>query len=51
METYITICKIASRNWLCDTETSSQCSVTTRGVEWGRRWKGGFRREGTYVYL
>jgi len=35
----------------CVTQTSSQSSVTTRGVEWGRRWKRGFRREGTYVYL
>ena len=54
VETYITIWKIDSK-WelLCDTGSSTQCSVEwcPRGVGWGGKWEGGFRREGTYVYL
>ena len=41
----------ASENWLCDTASSTQRSVTTRGMGWDGRWDWGFRREGTYVQL
>ena len=50
METYTKLYfkQIASGNFLCDTGSSIQCFVTTlEGWEIG----GGFRREGTYVYL
>ena len=42
---------IRSRSLLCDTGNSSQCSVTTQRGGTGWETGGGFRREGTYVYL
>ena len=51
MDTYITICKIASGNLLYDTRNSNQGSVRTlRGGMW-REVDGRFRREKPYVYL
>ena len=36
---------------LCDTGSSTQCSVTTYRDGMGWEMGGGFKREGIYVYL
>ena len=51
METYITICNIASGNLLYDSGSSNKGSVSTIGVGWRGRIGGRFNREGIYVYL
>ena len=50
---YMTLCntRATSGNLLCDTGSSTQCSVTTKRGEMGREMGGEFRRKGTCVYL
>ena len=49
MEIYITICKIANRNFLNGSGNSNRGSDQSRGVRWGGRWEGGSRGRG-YMY-
>ena len=53
METYTLpyVKQIASGNLLCDTGSSTQCSVKTWRGGMGWEMDEGFRREGTYLYL
>jgi len=52
VETYITICKIDSqREFAVCLRKLKQGLYQPRGVGWGGRWGGRFRREGIYVYL
>ena len=51
METYITICKIDSK-WEFDAwlRKLKEGLCINLAVGWGRRWKGGSKRRGIYVY-
>ena len=51
METYITICKIAHRNFLYGSGNSNRGSVSTQKGGMGRKIGGRFKREGIYVYF
>ena len=51
METYITICKIASGNVLYVSGNSNRGSVSTERRGIGRELGGRFKREGIYVYV
>ena len=53
IETYITICKRDSQ-WEFDVwcrAPKDSALWQPGGVRWGGRWEGGFRREGTHIYL
>ena len=52
-DTYTLPCikQVASGNLLCDTGSSTQCSVITQKGGMGWEMRGRFKKEGTYVYL
>ena len=37
---------IANGNLLYDSRNSNRCSVSPRGVEWGKKWEGGSKGNG-----
>ena len=47
----VTTCKMANRNLLYGSGPQIGALYQPREVEWGRRWEGGSRGRGMYVYL